>query len=254
MLTQLSFYAAAIPAIILMGLSKGGLAGLGTLSMPLMALVIPPRQAAAITLPILLAQDAVCLWLYRKSWDRAHLRRLLPGAIVGIALAYVLGACVPDAAVALLLGTIAIAFALRHILMPTDAFASPTLVTHSKPAGLFWGSLAGFTSTVAHAGAPPFQIYMLAQKLPRDLFVGTGAAFFAVINLLKVPPYLAIGQLSLESLRTSAVLLPLAIVASWVGARLVRLLPGDRLHHLVQALLFVLGCKLVADGMRWLVL
>ena len=104
MIAQPSFYAAAVPAVILLGLAKGGFAGLGVLGMPLMALTIPPVQAAAITLPILIVQDVVSVWAYRRAWDRTNLGILLPGAMAGIVVAYLLAARVPDAAVALVAG------------------------------------------------------------------------------------------------------------------------------------------------------
>src|SRR5690349_18042784 len=114
MIVQPSFYLAAVPAVILLGLSKGGFAGLGVLSMPLISMTVPPVQAAAITLPILMVQDAVSVWAYRRSWDRTNLKILLPGAVLGILLAYLFAARVPDAAVALVLGTISVVFALRR--------------------------------------------------------------------------------------------------------------------------------------------
>lgn len=252
MLMQLAFYATAVPAVILLGLSKGGFAGLGVLGMPLMALTIPPVQAAAITLPILLVQDAFSVWVYRRSWDRRNLRVLLPGAATGVALAYLLAARVPDTAVALVLGVISVTFALRFFrarrrgATPAGPAAPP-----GTPSGLFWGAVAGFTSMVAHAGGPPFQIHLLPQRLPRDLFVGTGVVFFALVNLVKVPPYLALGQLTRESLLTSTTLFPLAIAATWAGVWLVRRVSGERFHDVVHGLLFLLGCKLVADGVGW---
>jgi uncharacterized protein len=250
MLTQPSFYATAVPAVILLGLSKGGFAGLGVLGMPLMALTIPPVQAAAITLPILMVQDAFSVWVYRRDWDRTNLKILLPGAVVGILLAYLLAAKVPDRAVALVLGLISIVFALRRFLAKRSATA-PTGTTPSRPAGWFWGAIAGFTSMIAHAGGPPFQIYLIPQRLPRDLFVGTGVVFFALVNLIKVPPYLALGQLTLDSLLTSAVLFPLAIASTFAGVWLVRRVSGERFYDIVYVLLLLLGCKLVADGVGW---
>lgn len=253
MLTEPLFYATAIPAVILLGLSKGGFAGLGVLGMPLMALTIPPVQAAAITLPILMVQDAFSVWVYRRSWDRRNLRILLPGAVAGILLAYLLAARVPDAAVALVLGVISIVFGLRRFVRrPVEPSTDPA-PPPSKVLGWFWGAVAGFTSMIAHAGGPPFQIYLLPQHLPRDLFVGTGVVFFTLVNLIKVPPYLALGQLTRASLMTSAVLFPLAIVSTWAGVWLVRRVSGERFYDLVHLLLVLLGGKLVADGMAWLV-
>lgn len=252
MLSQPSFYAAAIPAVILLGLSKGGFAGLGVLGMPLMALTIPPVQAAAITLPILMVQDAFSVWAYRRSWDRTNLKILLPGAVVGIVLAFLLAAKVPDAAVALVLGIISIVFALRRFLGGRGAAGPPPTAALNRPAGWFWGAVAGFTSMVAHAGGPPFQIYVIPQKLPRDIFVGTGVLFFALVNLIKVPPYIALGQFTRENLLTSAVMFPLAIVSTWAGVWLVRRVSGERFYDIIYVLLLLLGGKLVLDGARWL--
>jgi uncharacterized protein len=254
MLTQLSFYATAIPAVILLGLSKGGFAGLGVLGMPLMALTIPPIQAAAITLPILMVQDVFSVWVYRRSWDRANLRIMLPGAVAGIILAYFLAAQVPDAAVALLLGGISVVFALRRFLAARYAPGPTRTVPPSMPAGLFWGAIAGFTSTIAHAGGPPFQIHVLPQHLPRDIYVGTGVVFFALVNLIKVPPYLALGQFTPENLFTSTALFPLAIASTWAGVWLVRRVSGERFYDVVYTLLFLLGFKLMVDGMKWALL
>ena len=122
----------------------------------------------------------------------------------------------------------------------------------NRPAGWFWGAVAGFTSMIAHAGGPPFQIYVIPQRLPRDLFVGTGVMFFALVNLIKVPPYVALGQFTAENLLTSAVLFPLAIASTWAGVLLVRRVSGERFYDIVYVLLLLLGGKLVLDGGRWL--
>ena len=248
MLTEPAFYATAIPAVILLGLSKGGFAGIGALGMPLMALTIPPVQAAAVTLPILMVQDVFSVWVYRRTWDRTNLAILLPGAIVGILLAYLFAARVPDEAVALALGTISVVFALRRFLGGRHKAGTEQVAPPKRPLGWFWGAVAGFTSMIAHAGGPPFQIYTIPQRLPRDIFVGTGVMFFAAVNLIKVPPYLALGQFSRENLLTSVALFPLAIVSTWAGVWLVRRFSSQRFYDIVYVLLFLLGCKLMADG------
>ena len=117
------------------------------------------------------------------------------------------------------------------------------------PRGVFWGWLAGFTSMIAHAGGPPFQIYVMPQRLPRDIFVGTGAIFFAVNNWMKVPPYFALGQLTAGNLATAAVLFPLAIASTWAGVRLVRYVSGERFYTFVYILLVFVGAKLIWDGL-----
>jgi uncharacterized membrane protein YfcA len=252
MIVQPSFYFAAVPAVILLGLSKGGFAGLGVLSMPLISMTVPPVQAAAITLPILMVQDAVSVWAYRRTWDRTNLKILLPGAVLGILLAYLFAARVPDAAVALALGTISVVFALRRFIGGRASAAPPADFRPHRPQGWFWGAVAGFTSMIAHAGGPPFQIYVMPQQLPRDIFVGTGVMFFAAVNLIKVAPYLALGQFSRENLMTSLVLFPLAIASTWAGVWLVRRVSGDRFYDVIYVLLLLLGAKLMWDGLVWL--
>src|SRR5918998_2198034 len=121
MITDPLFYAVAIPAVILVGLSKGGVRGLGVLSLPLMALVISPVRAAAIMLPILIVQDSVAVWIYRRHWDARNLMILLPSAAVGVVLGYLLAEYVSDAGVALAVGLLSVGFAVRQLFFPKDA-------------------------------------------------------------------------------------------------------------------------------------
>jgi len=154
--------------------------------------------------------------------------------------------------VALALGTISIVFALRRFLSRLNAEAPLDGIRPSRPAGWFWAAVAGFTSMIAHAGGPPFQIYVIPQRLPRDIFVGTGVMFFAAVNLIKVPPYFALGQFSSENLLTSAVLFPLAVASTLAGVWLVRRVAAERFYDIVYGLLLLLGVKLVVDGVSWL--
>jgi uncharacterized protein len=247
MITDPLFYAAAIPAVTLMGLAKGGFAGIGLLSLPLMALVVPPVKSAAIMLPILLVQDVVTVFAYRHSWDRRNVGILLPSALVGILAGYILATWVSDAAVRLAVGAISIFFAMRRLILnrrPRSLAPAPADV----PRGVLWGIAMGFASMIAHAGGPPFQIYVMPQHLPRDIFVGTGAVLFALVNWSKVPPYIALGQFSPENLGTAAALFPIAVASTWAGVLLVRRVPGERFYTLVYLLLVLVGLKLVWDG------
>jgi len=247
MITAPLFYLAAVPAVILVGLAKGGLSGLGLLALPLMALVVSPVQGAAIMLPILMVQDVVTVWVYRHSWDHRNVLILIPGAAIGVLIGYLWAAEVSDAAVRLSLGVISTAFAIRRLMIerrPEEIAPAKAAV----PQGLFWGLICGFTSMVAHAGGPPFQIYVMPQRLPQTVFVGTGAILFTVLNWIKVPPYIALGQFSAENLSTAAALFPLAIASTYAGVWLVRRLSGPRFYTIVYALLILVGGKLMYDG------
>jgi len=249
-LTDPLFYAVAVPAVILLGLAKGGFSGMGLAAVPLMTLAVGPVQAASITLPILIVQDVVSVWAFRRTWHRRALLVTLPGASAGIALGWLLAARVSTAAVELAVGLIAAGFALQRLWserrQPAAARTPPTWF------GTLCGAASGFTSQIAHAGGPPLHIYLLPQRLPRDVFVGTSAIFFAVVNWLKVPAYGALGQFTTENLTTSAVLLPLAIASTWAGVLLVRRVSGERFYKLIYLLLVLVGAKLVWDGVSGL--
>jgi len=246
MLVDPLFYTVAIPAVILLGLAKGGFSGLGLAGVPLMALAVSPVQAASILLPILIVQDAVSVWAFRRTWDRRALAVTLPGAVAGIALGYALAAYVSTAAVELAVGLISMIFALQRLWTARRPLAP---VSHA-PAwfGLACGAAAGFTSQIAHAGGPPFHIFLLPRRLDRDVFVGTSALFFAVVNWIKVPAYAALGQFTSENLLAGAVLAPLAVASTWAGVLLVRRVSGARFYTLIYVLLVLVGAKLVFDG------
>lgn len=244
MLTDPLFYLVAIPAVILLGLSKGGFAGVGAMALPLVALVISPVQAAAILLPVLIVQDAVGVWAFRSHWDRDVLLLMIPSAIVGIVGGYLLAAKVSATAVLAALGVIAIFFACYRLWlsrgerMPTPANAPTAL-------GVVLGIAAGFTSQVAHAGQPPFQMWVLPKGLPAQVLVGTTAIFFAAINLLKLPAYMALGQFTRENLMTAVVLTPLAIVSTFAGVWLVRRLNPERFYTVIYVLMIIVGAQLL---------
>lgn len=244
---DLAFYAAAIPAVILLGLSKGGFAGVGMIALPMLALAISPVEAAAIMLPILVVQDLVSMISYRRTWDRWNLAVLLPGAAVGILLGYLLATSVSEAAVALVVGLVSIAFGLRRLVIERRK-ANPITSRPKTALGVACGIGAGFTSMIAHAGGPPFQIFVLPQRLPRDVFVGTSVVFFAMVNWLKVPPYFLLGQFTERNLLVSATLIPLAIVSTWGGIWVVRRTDAERFYTIIYLLMIAIGIKLTYDG------
>ena len=246
MLSDPLFLVVAAIAVTLLGLSKGGFAGVGTLATPLLALVMAPGDAAGILLPILLAGDALSVWTYRRSWDARNLKVMLPAAALGIAAGWWLAAYFTPAYVRLAIGMIAIAFGIFSLV----GVARPRAATRfSAPGGAFWAAVSGFTSFVSHAGGPPFQVHMLPQKLPHQVFVGTTTLFFAWVNFLKILPYALLGQLSTKNLAISAAFLPLAVVTTLAGVWLVRRTPHERFYKIVYALMLVVGVELCREGL-----
>jgi len=241
------FYLLATPAVILLGFSKGGLSGVGSLSLPLMVLVIDPVQAAAIMLPILIVQDVVGVWSFRRHLDWYVLGWTLPGATLGILIGYLFAASVSAVVVMALVGTISIAFGAYRLWlgrhgMPQAGASSPGWV------GSLFGVASGFTSQIAHAGAPPFQLWVLPRRLRRDVLIGTSAVYFAAINWIKVPAFAALGQFTATNMLTAAALLPIAIVATFAGVWLVRRIDGERFYKIIYCLMILVGVLLLVEA------
>ncbi len=248
MITDIWFYALAVPAVLLLGMSKGGFAGgLGILGVPIMSLAISPIQVAGILLPILIVMDMVGVWAYRQTFHKENLFIILPGAVIGILVGLATASFVTDDFVRILVGLIAVGFALDYWIAKRGD-AAPKPINRTK--GTFWGTISGFTSFVAHAGGTPFQVYMLPQKLDKRLYVGTSVMFFAVVNLVKVPPYAMLGQLDVANLSTSLVLMPLASIGMILGIKALNLIPERPFYIFAYTALFAAGSKLLWDGIN----
>jgi uncharacterized protein len=240
---------AGVAAVVLVGLSKGGLGGaFALLGVPVLALVMPPVQAAALLLPLLLMMDAVGLWTWRGVFHRATLVAMLPAAAVGIAVGGLTAAVTSEALVRLIVGVLALGFVLRSVRPGRSSAAREP----SRVSAWFWGALAGFTSFVAHAGGPPYQVHTLPLRLDPRVYTGTAVVFFAVVNLVKGVPYVALGQLDGRALASAALLVPLAALAVLVGAALVRRMRSEVFYPFMLAMVGLVGLRLVYDGIRGL--
>ncbi len=238
---------------MLLGISKGGFAGLGMAGTVILANAVSPIQAIGILLPIQMVQDIFTVYNYRKEWSGRILAIALPGAVAGVALAYGVASYVSDLAIMLLIGVVSIVFALQQALRrkPIQRTDAPPRVIP----GVLSGAASGFCSMIANAGGAPFQIYILPLRLPPAIFVGTNAMFFAFMNWLKLIPIALLGQLSLGNLATSTALLPLAIASTWLGIWLIRRMSSAKFYPVITALLFCIGLRLLwtsAKGFGWM--
>jgi uncharacterized membrane protein YfcA len=239
-------------AMAMYGLSKGGFVGLAVLGLPIFVLALPPLTAAAIMLPVLMLQDAVTVWAYRRTWDRRGFAVLLIGCLIGTAVAAFAAPWLSDAALKLIIGVIALVFALnwwgQRLLRRPEG---PPRRLHDG-VGVFWGFWCGVTSFIAHAGAPPAQIYLMPMRLAPAVFAGTMGWLFAVLNLVKLWPYLQLGFLTRETFVASLALMPIAVLANLFGIWLVKRIPVARFYPLIYAMLLLVGAKLTYDGLRGL--
>jgi len=232
-------------ASLFIGLSKGGLPAIAMLSVPLLSLSMSPLTAAALLLPIYILSDMVGVWLYRREFSASNIRILIPAGVLGVLIGWATAAYISDAMVSLLIGMMGVSFCLYTWLFKR---ANSVATVASTGKGLFWGTLSGFTSFVSHAGAPPFQIYMLPQKLPKMVFAGTTTIVFTVVNLAKIIPYSNLQPYSLSTLKVSAYLLPIAAIGTVIGRQLIQRLSEKWFFLAVQIALFLISIRLIIKG------
>jgi len=244
-ITDPVFYAVAVPAVLLMGVSKSGFgSGFGALAVPLMALAVPVPQAAAIMMPLLLVMDLLGTAAFRRDVDRALLRFLLPWGLAGIGVGALLFRVLDARWVAGIVGVLTLLFLAQRLLFPPKPGKQPP----ARWVGALLTTASGFTSFVAHAGGPPINAYVVSLRLAPVPFTATLAFFFFAINLSKWLPYAALGLLDVRNFATSAVLLPLAPLGVWMGVRLARRIQERWFYRLIYAGMALTGLKLVWDG------
>lgn len=240
------FWTVALIASLFVGMGKGGLPVVGMLGVPVLSLAISPIAAAGLLLPVYVLSDMFGLYAYRKEFDRRVLAIVVPGMIFGVGLGWATAHIVPEWAVTTLVGLIGTVFALNALLRkPVDG---PPRRAEVAP-GVFWGTIAGFTSFVSHTGGPPYQVYTLPLRMTKTVFAGTSTIAFAIINAVKLVPYYFLDQLNPSNLKIALVLMPPAALAVFAGVRLVRWLPEKLFFQIVTWALLAVSLKLIYDGL-----
>ncbi len=241
------FWVTAALAVILVGISKAGFGGgTGIVATPLLALTISVTDAAALLLPLLIIADLISLYHYRHHFDRRLIRLMVPCATVGI----ILGALFFDTfshnerTLKLGIGLLSVLFVVFE-LFRAQIFDQLGAKRPSTLMGVVFSGLAGFTSTLAHAGGPPATIYLLPQQLTRQMFVGTSVMFFTAVNLIKLIPYSYLGLLRVGNLTTILILSPLAYLGVRLGIYLNGRFTDKWFNRLMYGLLFVTGVQLI---------
>ncbi len=240
------FWVVAAIAAVLTGFGKGGLPIVGALTVPFLSLIMSPVVAAGLMLPVYVVSDMFGLYAYRREFNKRVLAITCTAMTVGVGVGWATAKLIPEAYVTVLVGVISVAFALNQI------FRRPVVAQPKRAEiapGLFWGTIAGFTSFVSHTGGPPYQVYTLPLGLKKAVFAGTSTIAFAYINALKLIPYYFLGQINLASLETAAKLMPIAAVSVFFGVWVVKRLPEALFFKIVTWSLLLIGIELIRQGL-----
>jgi uncharacterized membrane protein YfcA len=245
LITDPFFYLVAVPAVLLLGISKSGFgAGFGSLAVPMMAMAVAVPQAAAILMPVLLLMDLLGMAAFRKNVDRRLLLFLLPAGLLGIVVGALLFKLLDARVVAGIVGGFTLAFLAQRLLFPPRPDSQPP----PRWVGALLTVTSGFTSFVAHAGGPPLNAYVIPLRMAPAVFTGTLAFFFFFINMAKWVPYAWLGLLDLRNMATSVALLPFAPMGVWVGVRIAKRIKPALFYRLIYTGMFLTGCKLLWDA------
>jgi uncharacterized membrane protein YfcA len=229
---------------VMVGTTKTGLPGLGILIVPLMALVLPARQSTGILLGILILGDLFAVVYHRHNARWGHVLRLLPAAFAGIVAGYFGLGYVDDRQLKPIIGAIVL------VLLAVNYWRNRAKGRDAPVPTQLWfavilGFMAGFTTMMANAAGPIMIIYLLAMRLPKVEFVGTGVWFFFVVNWLKVPFSTSLDLMTAESVKLNLMMLPFIAVGAVAGILLLKRIPQKAFNVVVQILAAAAAIKLL---------
>lgn len=245
---DLTFFAIAIPAVLFAGISKGGFGSAAAFAAsPLLALILEPSQAVAIMLPLLIIMDFTAVPLYWRKWEPKVAKILVIGAVPGALLGAALVSVADPNVFRFLIGLIALAFVVfqlgKHL-----GWIRAARAPMSDLAGYAFGAGAGFTSFIAHAGGPVTSVYMLSKNLTKLEFQATTVLVFWLSNLLKILLYLVLGFISFETIRADIYLAPFAVLGTYLGVWLHRIVSEQIYFAIMYVCLVAAGAKLIFDS------
>lgn len=234
---------------VLAGLGKGGLVGVGNLTVLLFAMVLGPKASVGVLLPVLISADLVAIAVYRRHADWSYLKLLLPWMVVGILLGYFFFSAIEERALGRFIGAVVLLMTLIQAIRTVARRRGLADFTDRLPHTLFFrsglGLLGGFSSMVANAAGPIGQLYFISVGLPKMAFIGTGAWCFFVVNMIKLPFQAHLELVHVESLQLSLSLAPLAMLGAWLGPRLMPLIPQRIFTPLVWSVILLAALQLL---------
>jgi len=242
---NLLFFLSVVPAIVLYGIAKSGLGGsISLISVPLMTLVMPLNQALAIILPILIFSDIIATYKYRKEFDLDTLKLMVPFAALGIVIGSFTFSYLSEELLKFIVGLMGFLFASHYFLFKKK---KEDKSNKNFFKGVICSTVAGFTSFCVHAGGTPTSIYMLPLRMKKEIYVGTRIIFFTFVNLIKLPLYINLSMISIDTFKQSLLLFPVALVGILIGYRLLKIIEEKLFYNILYILIFFTSFKLLYD-------
>lgn len=245
---SLTLWLWAILAALLVGATKAGIAGLGTLAVLIMADLFPAKNSAGILLPMLIMADLMAVAYYRRHANWPLLFKLIPPAIAGIVIGYFLMDTVSDAGLRIVIGVVVLLFLLFHILRDRGVISDQRI-----PEGWVFAVpvciVAGIITMMMNAAGPLMLVYFLSLRLAKNRFIGTMAWYFLVLNVLKVPFQISLDHITIDSFLFNLKLLPAIGLGGLAGIWLVKLLNDKHYNFWVQIIAGIGACRMLYRGL-----
>jgi uncharacterized protein len=233
-----------IVSAFLTGMAKTGVFGLGTLVAPILASAFGGKISAGLLLPMLSMADIIAVIYYNRHASWTHLWKLFPFAALGVIIAIWVGEVIND-------NTFKIIMAV-FILGSTPIMIIRERIKDIKPLkgnwwwGSFFGISGGFSTMIGNAAGPIMSLYLLAMQLPKNVLIGTGAWFFLVINLFKIPFHVFIWEtITIQSFSLNLMMIPVVLAGGLLGIKVVKLIPEKPFRWLVIIMTILASGRLI---------
>lgn len=213
----------AVFAAFVIGVSKTSVGGVAALAVGIFGALMPAKESTAAVLLLLIIGDVVGVWTYHKHADWGLLKKLLPAVLPGIALGALFVHFVPDIGLKRFIGVILVVMLGLQLWTRRKPAQVTDEVKQMHPAAtISTGVAAGFTTMTANAAGPVMSLYLLAARVDKVRFLGTGAYYYLIINLTKVPFSAALGLFHASTLWLTLMLLPAVLLGTWLGRVLIK--------------------------------
>lgn len=209
---------------LFVGMSKTGIAGLGMLVVPVLATIFGGKSSAGILLPMLSMADVFAVFYYHRHAEWKYVLKLLPATVAGVLIGLMVGNVINDQQFKHLMAIIILAG--LAIMIWRERKKDPTAIPHNWLFSSIIGLLGGFSTMIGNAAGPVMSIYLLSMMLPKNSFIGTGAWFFLIINLFKIPLHVFVWEtIDIHTFSLNAAMFPLIMLGAWIGFKLVKMIP-----------------------------